>query len=542
MDRLIKMEPSNEVVVRIEPGRRSFGVVTLRNVMYTMPVAFRLLPLNRARFGIRPRAGIIAPLSAVAVKITYLPPPLPAPLLPDCAPESDDTFYLESVISPGVVFKEGASVASLDAVPADWFNAKKKQVFSDSALRLFYVGSSVLSRLVVEGEVEKLREVLERSDPAWRAADSVDSGGRTLLHLATSRARPDLVQLLIEFNADVQAPDRSGRSPLEVAAASGEDLIAEILLARGASTGRSSAWGPLHHAAAAGQKEILRLLLLKGVNMEETTADGRTALHLAVEERRRDCVSFLLAAGARADVGLGEAGNTPLHAAAVTGDEATARLLIASGCPGLMEARNRKGKTAYEMAVKEGQRNLFDVLRAAERLAAASRTGELNAVVKALDMGAAVDGKDGSGWTALMRAGFKGNVEVMRALLQKGAAMDARDEEGYTALHCAAEAGQLEAVELLVKRGADIDARTAMGTTPVEIAGSLGYAGIVRILVLGGATKAQMPERVASLPPATGKVEKWRIKLPMEEKGGMKEGRLVSGGGVVRKRLRARKI
>ncbi|KAJ0475700.1 hypothetical protein HanHA300_Chr13g0468581 [Helianthus annuus] len=43
------------------------GRLTLRNVMYTMPVAFQLQPMNKA--------GIISPLTTVTVEITYDFPP-----------------------------------------------------------------------------------------------------------------------------------------------------------------------------------------------------------------------------------------------------------------------------------------------------------------------------------------------------------------------------------------------------------------------------------------------------------------------------------
>ncbi|XP_020579830.1 ankyrin-3-like [Phalaenopsis equestris] len=489
MDRLIKIEPTNEVAIRVETGQRCSGMLTLRNVMYTMPVAFRLLPLNRNRFSIRPQTGIIAPLATLTVEITYLPPLAPAPFVPDSAPESDDTFFLDSVVSPGAVFKDGVSATALDAVPADWFTAKKKQVFSDSALRVYYVGSAVLARLVDSGEMEKVREVLERSDPAWGSANSSDTNGQSLLHLAIASSRADLVQLILEFGADVEARSRTGQSPLETAAAAGETLIAELLLARGASTERSigSPMGPIHLAAAGGHTELLRLLLLKGAAPDAATADGRTSLHLAAALQRRECAELLLSAGTRADVLGGPANETPLHLAAAAGDEATTRLLISSGCAGLREARNGAGKTAFDVAAEEGQRRLFDLLKAGEGLATAARSGDVRAVVRAIEMGAAVDGKDGFGWTALMRAGFKGRVEIMKVLIEKGASLDARDEAGYTALHCAAEAGQVEAVEVLVKRGADVELKTGKGKTALEIATTLGYTGIVRILVNGGA-------------------------------------------------------
>ena len=128
----------------------------------------------------------------------------------------------------------------------------------------------------------------------------------------------------------MEGQSRSGSSPLEAAAASGEALIVELLLTRRASTeqSESSTWGPIHLAAGVGHMEVLRLLLQKGANVDALTKDGNTALHLAVEERRRACARLLLASGATADVRNSGDGDTPLHIAASLGDEHMVRLLL----------------------------------------------------------------------------------------------------------------------------------------------------------------------------------------------------------------------
>lgn len=160
MDRLVIPEPSNEVVVRVEPGRPARGELTLRNAMHTMPVAFRLQPAVRGRFAVRPHTGILAPLAAVTVEVLYLA---------SAAPEGpgggrgEDSFLLHSVVAPGAAVRE--PVSALDSVNPEWFSARKKQVFVDSGIRACFVGATVAARLVAAGAVEALREVLDRSDP-----------------------------------------------------------------------------------------------------------------------------------------------------------------------------------------------------------------------------------------------------------------------------------------------------------------------------------------------------------------------------------------
>ncbi|XP_062109838.1 protein VAPYRIN-like [Humulus lupulus] len=486
MNRLISLEPSNLVAIRIEPGQKCYGQITLRNVMYTMPVAFRFQPLIKTRYSVKPQSGIIPPLEKITVEIVYHL--TPGSTLPEYFPYSNDSFLLHSVVVPGATTRDYST--TYDAVPSDWFTTKKKQVFTDSGVKIMFVGSSVLARLVADGSMDEIRDVLEKSDPSWRAADSVDYEGQSLLHSAISQSRADLVQLILEFDPDVEAPSRSGCSPIEAAADSGEALIVELLLARKASTNRSenSTWGPIHLAARGGHIDVLRLLILKGANVDALTKDGNTALHLAVEEQRRDCVRLLLANGAMPDIRDTFDGDAPLHIAAVLGDEYLVKLLLQKGANKYV--RNRAGRTAYDVAAENGHAKLFDALRLGDNLCTAARKGEVRTMVRLIEHGAAINGRDQHGWTALHRACFKGRVEAVRALLEKGVDVDAKDEDGYTALHCAAESGHADVIELVVKKGgADVEARTNKGVTALQIAESLGYSGITRLLIHGGATR-----------------------------------------------------
>lgn len=485
MDKLISLEPSNLVPIRVEHGQKCCGELTLRNVMYTMPVAVRIQPTNKSRYTIRPQSAIISPLTTLKIEIMYDFGSNYS--LPDSFPYCEDTFLLHSVVVPGAAVKN--STSTHNAVPIEWFTTKKKQVFIDSGIKVMFVGPVVLAQLVANGSMDKIRDVLDKSNPAWKPANCVDSKGQSLLHLAIAQNRPDLVQLLLEFDANVEAKSRSGSTPLDAAVASGEPLIVELLLAHRANTeqSESSTWGPVHVAASAGYVDILRLLLLKGANVDALTKDGSTALHLAVEERRKDSARLLLASGARADVGNGRNGDTPLHIAAALGDEHMVKLLLQKGVN--KDIRNWAGKTGYDLAAENGHSRLYDALRLGESLCLAAKNGDLRAVNRLLENGAAINGRDQHGWTALHRASFKGRVDVVRALIEKGVDIDARDEDGYTALHCAVECGHADVIELLVKRKADVEACTNTGVSALQISESFNYSGITRILVHGGANK-----------------------------------------------------
>ncbi|CAD6213870.1 unnamed protein product [Miscanthus lutarioriparius] len=527
MDRLVIPEPSNEVMVRVEPGRQARGELTLRNAMHTMPVAFRLQPAVRGRFAVRPHTGILAPLAAVTVEVLYL-----ASVAQEGPSGSgvggsrgEDAFLLHSVVAPGAAVKE--PVTALDSVNPEWFSARRKQVFVDSGIRASFVGASVAARLVEAGAVEALREVLDRSEPEWRAADATDESGRTLLDLAVSLGRADIVQVLLEYGADADKPSR-GRTPLETAAASGECLIAELLLANGATPAGSDA---IHVAAAAGHNDVLKLLLGKPASATPASSsssasfsssftsidaagrDGKTPLRLAAEAGRRDAVKALLAAGARADARCGTDGATALHAAARRGDEAVARLLLSHGVAGTATVRDVAGKTAFEIAAEEGHGGrILDFLGLGESILAAARKGEVRSVRRAADGGASVEGRDAHGWTPLMRAAFKGRADTVRDLIDRGADIDAADAEDYTALHCAAEAGRADVVDLLLKNGANAKATTVKGRTAADAAAAAGKSKVVRLLdkasVMG--RKQDVSEKVAPAVAKGGSMDRKR--------------------------------
>lgn len=487
MDRLIAIEPSNLLLIRIDRGHKCPGHLTLRNVMHTMPVAFMLQPLNKARYTSKPPSAIIPPLASLAVEITYHLPQ--GSFLPDddSFPRSGDSFLLHSVVALEAAVKNPSS----DMIPSEWFTMRKKQVFVDSGIKVMFVGPAVLARLVEVGSVDEIREVLERSDPEWKSVDAVDREGRTLLHLAIARRRPDVLQLLLEFGPDLAAfsGPRPGLTPLEAAVSSADELAVELLLSRGASTsrGEDSSMGAIHLASINGHLPILKLLLEKGADVNALTKDGATALHLAVGGRKRDIAKLLLSHGAATDIRNDKEGDSVLHVAARFGDDPMIKLLLKTGAN--KEIRNRYGKTPSDLAEANGHAGLFNALRLGDSLCKSARAGEVGAIHRVLENGAALSGRDQNGWTALHRVSFKGHIDAARALLDKGIDVDARDGEGYTALHCAAESGHGDLVEILVKKGANVEARTHKGATAVQMAESMGYVGVTRILVQNGASK-----------------------------------------------------
>lgn len=123
---------------------------------------------------------------------------------------------------------------------------------------------------------------------------------------------------------------------------------------------------------------------------------------------------------------------------------------------------------------------------------AASR-GDLDAVNLLLAYGAdpeaAPSTKNVSGFTALMAAAYYGHPGAAAALLRSGADPDAADTHYYgeTALMLAVKRREPETVKVLLAGGADADAGNRAGVTPLMYAASYGDLEVIRLLLAAGA-------------------------------------------------------
>ena len=100
----------------------------------------------------------------------------------------------------------------------------------------------------------------------------------------------------------------------------------------------------------------------------------------------------------------------------------------------------------------------------------AAQAGDIVGLEAALTAGAAVDARDGRGWTALMYTVNKGYTLLVEPLLAAGADPDVRAPDGATALFMAVVHGHTEIIELLSNRGADVSIRGPKGKTAVDVA------------------------------------------------------------------------
>lgn len=175
----------------------------------------------------------------------------------------------------------------------------------------------------------------------------------TPLHVAASYSNLELVSILCEFGADVNANDERGRSPLYLALVNGAGDVAKLLLDHAGAnmdvqSGTRMRGDTLLHAVCqchAHAAEITSRLISLGCPISTANSCGNLPLHDAISFENVVVVRELLEKGANPAVRGGE-GSLPLQLSAMTGNVEIAQLLLSAGA-------DINGREGYEDLTKE---------------------------------------------------------------------------------------------------------------------------------------------------------------------------------------------
>ena len=111
------------------------------------------------------------------------------------------------------------------------------------------------------GQLDTCQELIGKGHGADHV-EEIDKDGRTPLLWACDKGHTDVVKLLLEHNAEMDAPD---------------------------SWGNTAA----HNAAVSGRCDALKVLMAAGADLTIANKEGHTALDLAVEQGKEECVAVL---------------------------------------------------------------------------------------------------------------------------------------------------------------------------------------------------------------------------------------------------------
>jgi uncharacterized protein len=129
-------------------------------------------------------------------------------------------------------------------------------------------------------------------------ANSLDPKGMHGLYIALQEGSPKVADVLVEFpKTRVEWRTPQDESPLMMAALKGHAALARKLIQRDADVNKPG-WAPLHYASTGGHLEIMQLLLDHHAFIDAESPNGTTPLMMAAHYGGAAAVKLLLDAGA----------------------------------------------------------------------------------------------------------------------------------------------------------------------------------------------------------------------------------------------------
>ena len=304
-------------------------------------------------------------------------------------------------------------------------------------------------------------------------------------------------------------------SPIYYSSLAGITGVVSMLLVEGVDPDEPpfGRWGTALGAAChAGHGDVVELLVEHGADVDTSSSEGLTPLHLAAETIGARLVSMLME-NSKEDIMNRRSfdGWTVLHCAARSGKEETAQLLLDRGADVL--AVDKEDLTPLDAALSQGREEIVQLLvnygadvnafhmKYGTHLHHAARSGDERAVRILLEVGAdpnlylePKDFRKFAPGNPLQEAIYygtenpRGHENIVKLLLAAGA--DPNNFRGFTpdtALRWAVHAGNMKILKWLLDAGADIDATPSGNFSALHSAVESEQEEMVRFLLAAGA-------------------------------------------------------
>ncbi len=324
-----------------------------------------------------------------------------------------------------------------------------QRFFGDKDERKTYLRTLALQetrRFIRERRADIIREIADGM-PEWRAVpsepfvtrgDDWDKGRATPpgndIWSASATGNIEAVKQHLAQGVDINAKDSTfGSTALSSAALFGHTEIVALLLEAGADVNARNRDGgtPLHSAAFLGQYETAKLLLENDANINIKNWDGGTPWDATTAdwETTRFIAGFLKIRVNREKVEVGRAKVVKLFRqhGPTTNIESEDDALCGA-------IRNGDFRTVKELLAKGTDVNTWDNEFGVTALSWAALLDEVKIAKFLIENGADVNVKSRDGSTPLHSAAFLGRAEIAELLIQKGADVNPANYKGETPL------------------------------------------------------------------------------------------------------------
>uniref|UniRef100_A0A673WG36 Ankyrin repeat domain 52a n=1 Tax=Salmo trutta TaxID=8032 RepID=A0A673WG36_SALTR len=335
--------------------------------------------------------------------------------------------------------------------------------------------------------------------------DEPNAFGNTALHVACYTGQEAVANELVNHGANVNQPNRSGYTPLHLAAVSTNGaLCLELLVNNGADVNQQSKEGksPLHMAAIHGRFTRSQILIQNGGEIDSVDKYGNTPLHVAAKYGHELLISTLMTNGADT-ARQGIHGMFPLHLAVLYGFSDCCRKLLSSGwyfyIYYIIHSFTHTSLCG-NVCCKKCFVNTFDewtdndsvgLLSLRTPLHYAAANGRYQCTVTLVSAGAEVNEPDRTGCTPLhYSAASQAFCSCLEHLLDNGADPSLVNSKGYSAVHYAASHGNKQNLELVspfvclleMSFNALGDIESSIPVSPLHLAADNGHWQALRVL------------------------------------------------------------
>lgn len=149
-------------------------------------------------------------------------------------------------------------------------------------------------RAIKNDNASVVKELLARGFDANTRDERQQHG----LYLALREPSLRVAKVLIDWpKTDLNAANPANETPLMMAVLKGHNALAAAMLAKDADVNKEG-WTPLHYAATSGNIELMTLLLEKHAYIDAESPNGSTPLMMAAQYGTLGAVKLLLEEGA----------------------------------------------------------------------------------------------------------------------------------------------------------------------------------------------------------------------------------------------------